>query len=65
MAEISLNGGPATKSAPGRPLDRAGEQYFQKLLKNINIMLDYVNENGIVIPDDLRAKIGALFSDTE
>ena len=44
-------------------IERIGQKYFKNLLKHINIMLDYVNENGIVVPDDLRKDITELFTD--
>lgn len=42
-------------------IEQLGQNYFAKLVGNITIMLRYIEENGIVIPDDLRNKISALF----
>ena len=44
-------------------LDGIAAAYLERLLKNIVLMLGYVNDNGISLPDDLRAKIDALLND--
>lgn len=64
MAELSLVKS-ALRSAEQQSLERLGWEYFEKILKNIKVMLDYINENGIVIPDDLTAKISALYTGAE
>lgn len=46
-------------------LDHLAETYFNRLLKNIELMLTYVMSNGIVVPDDLRMKIDMLLTHSE
>jgi len=65
MGDVSAAVGAAVDSSaaiPDQPLDRSGREYFNKLLKNIQVMLNYVDENGIIVPDDLNDRISRLFS---
>ena len=47
------------------PLGEEAAQHLEKLLKNIAVMLAYVNDNGIALPEDLHEKISALLNSPE
>lgn len=55
----------AGTSSDDQSIERVGQEYFKTLLEDIKIMLNYVNQNGIVVPDDLKQKISALFAGAE
>ena len=44
-------------------LGRPAQEYLGKLLDNIGTMLDYMNREGIPMPDELRGKLDALMQD--
>jgi hypothetical protein len=48
-----------------QPLTEPARDYLLQLLRDIGTMLSYANNNGIPLPDDLREKIGELFSDSD
>src|ERR1700724_4043043 len=52
------------KSA-AQELGQMGDAYLHTLLKNIKFMLHYVNESGILLPDDVRAKLADLLTRSE
>ena len=50
---------PLDSGALGKP----AVEYLARLIENIDIMLDYVNSNGIAMPPDLRDKLDRLMQD--
>ena len=53
---------PTTGSAP---TSKTGGEYLEKLLRNIETMLEFANSSGITIPAELRKKLDLLMNDPE
>ena len=48
--------------APEESLKGPARDYLERLLRNIATMLVYANDNGIVLPDELHAKLDQLLA---
>ncbi len=61
LASTSAGVEAADAALPEKPLEGRALVYLSELLKNIEWMLTYANNNGIVLPDELREQIDDLY----